>query len=128
MARAKGFAEENPGGRLTTKTSQYASPSISIAWCINGRQADASRTSAFICALPTRSAAVAASTLQHNTNAVHGRKRRCLLRRTRWSSVPLCSCFPASRTHTMFTNLACASPSASMYLLVVVRLACPAKA
>jgi hypothetical protein len=39
MARAKGIAEENPGGRLTTKTSQYASPSISIAWCINGRQA-----------------------------------------------------------------------------------------
>jgi hypothetical protein len=86
MARAKGIAEENPGGRLTTKTSQYASPSISIAWCINGRQAEASRTSAFICALPTRSAAAL----------------------------------------TDVTNLACASPSASMYLLVVVRLACPA--
>ena len=42
MARAKGIAEENPGGRLTTKTSQYALPSISIAWCINGRQAEAS--------------------------------------------------------------------------------------
>jgi hypothetical protein len=52
MARAKGIAEENPGGRLATKTSQYASPSISIAWCINGRQAEVSRTSAFICALP----------------------------------------------------------------------------
>jgi hypothetical protein len=31
-------------------------------------------------------------------------------------------------TQTIFTNFACASLSASMYLLVVVRLACPANA
>ena len=36
--------------------------------------------------------------------------------------------FSAPNTHTIFTNFACASPSVSMYLLVVVRLACPAKA
>jgi hypothetical protein len=33
------------------KDVQYASPSISIAWCINDRQAETSRTSAFTCAL-----------------------------------------------------------------------------
>ena len=44
------------------------------------------------------------------------------------ASVPLYSFFRAFRTHTMFTNLAWASLSASIYLLVVVRLACPANA
>jgi hypothetical protein len=113
MARAKGIAEENPGGRLATKRSQYASPSISIARCIMadklrpaGHQVRCNITP-MLCTIGNGA---------------------CLLHRTRWSSVPLYSFFRAFRTHTMFTNLAWASLSASMYLLVVVRLACPANA